>query len=132
MKLSEEKRITIMYRRNRKKGLRIYEYSYGLDMGCASSRKLTALVVDESGKTEIVHVKYKNERDIMTRDSIVGMTHQLGAWGYCHEHSYSHCRSWESTRAQVDPSRGSVTGMFCVRASIIIVQKVEGIRLVVV
>ncbi|KAL6705470.1 hypothetical protein ACN47E_006735 [Coniothyrium glycines] len=56
-KLPLEKRTTIVYGHNRKRGLNIQEYTYGLDTGCVSGGSLTALVVDGHGKTELVHVK---------------------------------------------------------------------------
>ncbi|KAF1942830.1 Metallo-dependent phosphatase [Clathrospora elynae] len=56
-KLNKEERTTVVYGHNRKRGLNIQEYTYGLDTGCVSGGKLTALVVDAQGKTEIVHVK---------------------------------------------------------------------------
>jgi hypothetical protein len=61
MKLKEEDRVTVVYGHNRKKGLNIREYTYGLDTGCVSGGKLTALVIDGKGGTEIVHVKCGKE-----------------------------------------------------------------------
>ncbi|KAI4907841.1 hypothetical protein J4E90_009249 [Alternaria incomplexa] len=60
-KLKQEDRATVVYGHNRKKGLNIHEFSYGLDTGCVSGGKLTALVVDGDGKTELVHVKCGKE-----------------------------------------------------------------------
>lgn len=60
-KLPEEVRSTVVYGHNRKRGLNIQEYSYGLDTGCVDGGKLTALVVDGHGKTEIVHVNCRKE-----------------------------------------------------------------------
>ena len=60
-KLKHEDRTTVVYGHNRKKGLNVHEYSWGLDTGCASGGKLTALVVDGRGQTEIVHVKCGKE-----------------------------------------------------------------------
>jgi hypothetical protein len=56
-KLHEQERTTIVYGHNRKRGLNIQEYTYGLDTGCVSGGRLTALVVDGHGKTELIHVK---------------------------------------------------------------------------
>jgi len=56
-KLKKKERTTVVYGHNRKKGLNIHEYSKGLDTGCVSGGKLTAMVVDDEGKTEFVHVK---------------------------------------------------------------------------
>jgi hypothetical protein len=61
MKLKEKERTTVVYGHNRKKGLNLHEYSKGLDTGCASGGKLTALVVDHEGKMEVVHVKCDKE-----------------------------------------------------------------------
>lgn len=55
-KLKEKDRTTVIYGHNRKKGLNVHDYSFGLDTGCVSGGKLTALVVDGEGKTEIVQV----------------------------------------------------------------------------
>ncbi|KAH8702949.1 Metallo-dependent phosphatase-like protein [Phaeosphaeriaceae sp. PMI808] len=60
-KLNEHDRTTIIYGHNRKRGLNIQEYSYGLDTGCVNGQRLTALVVDAEGKTELVHVKCNME-----------------------------------------------------------------------
>jgi predicted phosphodiesterase len=60
-KAKEQDRTTVVYGHNRKKGLNIHKYSYGLDTGCVSGGKLTALVVDGEGKTELVHVKCSQE-----------------------------------------------------------------------
>ncbi|KAF1829544.1 serine/threonine protein phosphatase [Decorospora gaudefroyi] len=60
-KLKPEERMTVVYGHNRKKGLNVREFTYGLDTGCVSGGKLTALVVDGHGGTEIVHVKCGKE-----------------------------------------------------------------------
>ncbi|KAF1847605.1 ser/Thr protein phosphatase-like protein family [Cucurbitaria berberidis CBS 394.84] len=60
-KLHESERTTVIYGHNRKRGLNIQEYTYGLDTGCVNGERLTALVIDGHGKTEIVHVKCRNE-----------------------------------------------------------------------
>jgi len=56
-KLDKHERTTVVYGHNRKRGLNIHEYSKGLDTGCVSGGHLTALVVDDKGKTELVSVK---------------------------------------------------------------------------
>jgi hypothetical protein len=61
-KLKDHKRTTIVYGHNRKRGLNIQEYSKGLDTGCATGGHLTALVVDDEGKTELISVKCKGEK----------------------------------------------------------------------
>lgn len=61
-KLKEKERTTIVYGHNRKRGLNIQEYTKGLDTGCAAGGKLTALVVDDKGKTELVSVKCRSEK----------------------------------------------------------------------
>jgi hypothetical protein len=60
-KLKHHKRTTIVYGHNRKRGLNIQDYTKGLDTGCATGGRLTALVVDDQGKTELVSVKCKSE-----------------------------------------------------------------------
>lgn len=59
--MKKKERTTVVYGHNRKKGLNIREYSKGLDTGCVNGGKLTAMVVDEEGKTELVHVKCRKE-----------------------------------------------------------------------
>jgi hypothetical protein len=61
-KLKDHKRTTIVYGHNRKRGLNIQEYSKGLDTGCATGGRLTALVVDDKGKTELISVKCTSEK----------------------------------------------------------------------
>jgi hypothetical protein len=61
-KLKHAERTTIVYGHNRKRGLNIQEWSKGLDTGCAAGGRLTALVVDDKGETELVSVKCKSEK----------------------------------------------------------------------
>jgi len=61
-KLSKEERTTIVYGHNRKRGLNIQDYSFGLDTGCVNGGHLTALVVDAKGETEIVSVSCRKEK----------------------------------------------------------------------
>ena len=61
-KLHEQDRTTIIYGHNRKRGLNIQPYTYGLDTGCVSGGRLTALVVDGHGKTDIVHVNCREAK----------------------------------------------------------------------
>jgi len=56
-KLHQKDTTTVVYGHNQKRGLNIRDYSFGLDTGCVSGGKLTALVVNGHGQTEIVHVK---------------------------------------------------------------------------
>jgi hypothetical protein len=51
-----------VYGHNSKKGLNVNRYTFGLDTGCVKGGRLTALVVDAKGETEIVGVKCKSER----------------------------------------------------------------------
>ncbi|CBX97202.1 hypothetical protein IAQ61_007386 [Plenodomus lingam] len=60
-KLHKKERVSIVYGHNRKKGLNIRKYTYGLDTGCVSGGRLTALVVDGNGEKELVHVKCGKE-----------------------------------------------------------------------
>jgi hypothetical protein len=59
-KLPHHERVSVVYGHNRKRGLNIRDYTFGLDSGCVNGGKLTALVVDDRGKTEIVQVKCGN------------------------------------------------------------------------
>jgi hypothetical protein len=61
-KLDDHERTTIVYGHNRKRGLNIHEYTKGLDTGCATGGHLTALVVDDQGKTELISVSCKREK----------------------------------------------------------------------
>lgn len=56
-KLPHHDRVSVVYGHNRKRGLNVREYTFGLDSGCVNGGRLTALVVDHAGKTEIVQVK---------------------------------------------------------------------------
>lgn len=60
-KLKPKHRLTVVYGHNRKRGLNLHNYSFGLDTGCVSGGWLTALVVDARGKTEIVKVRCGKE-----------------------------------------------------------------------
>ena len=55
-KLPNQDRVTVVYGHNRKQGLNIRKYSYGLDTGCVGGGRLTALVVDGRGRTRLAHV----------------------------------------------------------------------------
>lgn len=61
-KKNHHERTSVVYGHNRKKGLNLREYTYGLDSGCVSGGHLTAMVVDGHGKTEIVQVKCKRAK----------------------------------------------------------------------
>jgi hypothetical protein len=56
-KLHKSERTSVVYGHNRKRGLNVREFTFGLDSGCVSGGKLSALVVDEEGGREIVQVK---------------------------------------------------------------------------
>ncbi|KAJ4409814.1 hypothetical protein N0V91_002289 [Didymella pomorum] len=60
-KKSSHERMSVVYGHNRKRGLNLQEFTFGLDSGCVSGGRLTALVVDHKGKTEIVQVKCHQE-----------------------------------------------------------------------
>lgn len=60
-KLGSHERMSVVYGHNRKRGLNLQEFTFGLDSGCVSGGKLTALVVDHKGTTEIVQVKCHQE-----------------------------------------------------------------------
>ncbi|EXJ93550.1 hypothetical protein A1O1_01942 [Capronia coronata CBS 617.96] len=57
-----EGQITVIYGHDAKKGLRLQKFSKGLDTGCVSGGKLTALVVDDAGKQKVVQVGCKDSR----------------------------------------------------------------------
>lgn len=61
-KLPRDQRTTIVYGHNRKRGLNIREYSFGLDTGCVNGGHLTALVVNAEGTTEIISVRCREEK----------------------------------------------------------------------
>ncbi|KAK4546649.1 hypothetical protein LTR36_001866 [Oleoguttula mirabilis] len=50
----------VVYGHDSKAGLQMHRWSKGLDSGCVAGGKLTALVLDASGKTEVVQVGCKN------------------------------------------------------------------------
>lgn len=56
-KVPSKDRTTIVYGHNRKRGLNIHDYTKGLDTGCVNGGHLTAFVIDEKGKTDLVRVK---------------------------------------------------------------------------
>lgn len=53
---------TIIYGHDAKKGLQINKYTKGLDSNCVRRGKLSALVVDEKGKQNVVQVPCRDER----------------------------------------------------------------------
>ncbi|KAF2449047.1 serine/threonine protein phosphatase [Karstenula rhodostoma CBS 690.94] len=55
----EAERATVIYGHDRKRGKNIQKYSMGLDSGCVSGGKLTAMVIEEGGKHHFEHVKCK-------------------------------------------------------------------------
>lgn len=56
---SEEERMTVIYGHDRKRGKNIKEFSMGLDSGCVSGGRLTAMVIEEDGKYDFSHVGCK-------------------------------------------------------------------------
>ncbi|KAK5114762.1 hypothetical protein LTR85_010075 [Meristemomyces frigidus] len=50
----------VVYGHDSKAGLQMHRWSKGLDSGCVAGGKLTAMVLDAKGKTEIVQVGCKN------------------------------------------------------------------------
>ena len=67
-KKHSHERMSVVYGHNRKRGLNLQEFTFGLDSGCVSGDKLTALVVDHKGTTEIVQVKCHSEHGWDTED----------------------------------------------------------------
>jgi calcineurin-like phosphoesterase family protein len=55
--LPENRRKTVIYGHDSKVGLKLGTYTRGLDSGCVSGGKLTALVIDASGKEKIERVR---------------------------------------------------------------------------
>lgn len=51
------KTMTVIYGHDAAKSLNIRQYTKGLDSGCVYGRKLSALVIEDGGKNEIVQVK---------------------------------------------------------------------------
>lgn len=56
------KHMTVVYGHDAKRGLQIHTYTKGLDSGCVYGRKLTAWVVSDLAKEEIVQVKCREAR----------------------------------------------------------------------
>lgn len=54
-----EERWSVIYGHDKKRGFNVKEWSFGLDSGCVSGGELTAMVIDEAGGFEFVHVKCK-------------------------------------------------------------------------
>lgn len=57
------KHTTVVYGHDAKRGMQIDTYTKGLDSSCVKGGKLTAWVVGDNGKDEIVQVKSKNRVD---------------------------------------------------------------------
>lgn len=53
----------VVYGHDSKTGLQIHRWSKGLDSGCVGGGKLTAMVLDAKGRTELFSVGCKNYRD---------------------------------------------------------------------
>ncbi|RAO68759.1 uncharacterized protein BHQ10_004771 [Talaromyces amestolkiae] len=51
------KTMTVIYGHDAAKSLNIRQYTKGLDSGCVYGRKLSALVIEDGGKNEVVQVK---------------------------------------------------------------------------
>ncbi|KAL4808710.1 Metallo-dependent phosphatase-like protein [Aspergillus unguis] len=61
---SENAVMTVIYGHDAKSGLSIKEFTKGLDSGCVKGGKLTAMVIADGGKQEIVQVKCaKSQKD---------------------------------------------------------------------
>jgi hypothetical protein len=55
-------RKTVIYGHDSHRGLNLNSYSKGIDSGCVSGGKLTALIINEKGKEQTVSVKCRNYR----------------------------------------------------------------------
>jgi hypothetical protein len=53
----------VIYGHDSKAGLQIYRWTKGIDSGCVSGGKLTALILNAKGQQEIVSVGCENHRD---------------------------------------------------------------------
>lgn len=51
------KTMTVIYGHDAAKSLNIRQYTKGLDSGCVYGRKLSALVIEDGGKNEVVQIK---------------------------------------------------------------------------
>jgi len=51
------KTMTVIYGHDAAKSLNIRQYTKGLDSGCVYGRKLSALIIEDGGKNEVVQVK---------------------------------------------------------------------------
>lgn len=51
------KMMTVVYGHDARSGLAIEQYTKGLDSGCVKGKQLTALVIEDGGKQNLVHVK---------------------------------------------------------------------------
>lgn len=56
MKSKSAQHTTVIYGHDSKRGLKLNDYTKGLDSGCAGGGKLTALVLSYKGKSEVVQV----------------------------------------------------------------------------
>ena len=56
----KQKPQVVIYGHDSKAGLQMHRWSKGLDTACVAGGKLTAMVLDARGKTELVHVKCKD------------------------------------------------------------------------
>ncbi|PVI05592.1 Metallo-dependent phosphatase [Periconia macrospinosa] len=54
---ADEEKWSVIYGHDKKRGFTVKDWSYGLDSGCVSGGKLTAMVIGERGEHEFVHVK---------------------------------------------------------------------------
>lgn len=57
------KHTTVVYGHDANRGLQIDTYTKGLDSGCVYGRQLSAWVVSDGGKNEIIQVKSRNRSD---------------------------------------------------------------------
>ncbi|KAF9736985.1 hypothetical protein PMIN06_004122 [Paraphaeosphaeria minitans] len=59
----ETEQSTVIYGHDRKRGKNIQKFSMGLDSGCVSGGRLTAMVIKEGGRHSFLHVKCKGYVD---------------------------------------------------------------------
>ena len=55
------KTMTVVYGHDARSGLAIEKHTKGLDSGCVKGNQLTALVIEDGGKQNLVHVKFQDD-----------------------------------------------------------------------
>lgn len=69
--IAANKRSTVIYGHDSRRGLQLHDYSKGLDTGCVRGGKLTAMIIDggvRDGQARTVSVDCKDYRDAKKGD----------------------------------------------------------------